>query len=49
MAEKNEERVGPILGEALQDIGDFANFARVVGRRKDRRSSIFSPERSSSW
>ena len=21
-------RVGPILGEALQDIGDFANFAR---------------------
>ena len=43
-------RVGPILGEALQDIGDFANFARVVGRRrKDRRPSIFSPERSSSW
>ena len=34
--------VGPtILGEALQDIGDFANFARVVGRRKDRCSSIF--------
>ena len=27
--------VGPILGEALQDIGDFANFARVVGPSTD--------------
>ena len=46
---EEDDGVGPILGEALQDTGGFANFAQVVGRRKDRSSTIFSPERSSSW